>query len=91
MDQGEAKARIHDLLVTGDNRLKQGVRVDKIRTVWEEALALAVEHGLEEQVRPLVRSEGDAPATLFLTGGAGPARAIVASGPFRPDGKSRTS
>jgi hypothetical protein len=54
MDQGEAKARIHDLLVTGDNRLKQGVRVDKIRTVWEEALALAVEHGLEEQVRPLV-------------------------------------
>jgi len=30
-----------------------------------------------EQVRPLLRSEGDAPSTFFLTGGAGPARAIV--------------
>jgi len=50
----DARARIHDLLVTGDNRLKQGVSVEKIRATYEQALALAVEHGLEEQVRPLV-------------------------------------
>jgi hypothetical protein len=66
------------------------------RLIADESLGpVAVKHRTTrltpEQVRPLVRSEGDAPATLFLTGGAGPARAIVASGPFRPDGKSRTS
>jgi hypothetical protein len=50
----EVRARIHDLLITGDNRLKQGVSAVKIRASYEQALALAVEHGLEEQVRPLV-------------------------------------
>jgi hypothetical protein len=30
-----------------------------------------------EAVRPLLRSQGDLPATLFLTGGSGPGRAIV--------------
>ena len=50
----DARARIHDLLITGDNRLKQGVSAEKIRASYEQALALAVEHGLEEQVRPLV-------------------------------------
>jgi hypothetical protein len=54
MDPGEARQRIHDLLLTGDNRLKQGVAADKIRANYEEALAIAVEHGLEEGVRPLV-------------------------------------
>jgi hypothetical protein len=54
MDAGDARARIHDLLLTGDNRLKQGVSPEKIRASWEEALALAREHGLEEQVGPLV-------------------------------------
>jgi hypothetical protein len=54
MDADEARARIHDLLLTGDNRLKQGVSPEKIRGSWEEALALARAHGLEEQVRPLV-------------------------------------
>jgi hypothetical protein len=54
MDVGEAREKIHDLLLTGDNRLKQGVSADKIRANYEDALALAREHGLEESVRPLV-------------------------------------
>ncbi|MFL5928688.1 MAG: hypothetical protein ACJ77E_17290 [Gaiellaceae bacterium] len=54
MDEAEARARIHNLLLTGDNRLKQGVSADKIRRNYEEALAVAREHGLEESVRPLV-------------------------------------
>jgi hypothetical protein len=54
VDDAEARAKIHDLLLTGDNRLKQGVRAEKIRENYEEALALAREHGLEENVRPLV-------------------------------------
>ena len=49
-----ARARIHKLLLTGDNRLKQGVSAEKIRESYEEALAVAREAGLEEQVRPLV-------------------------------------
>ena len=54
MQPDEARARIHDLLLTGDNRLKQGVSADKIRRNYEDALVLAREHGLEESVRPLV-------------------------------------
>jgi hypothetical protein len=54
MDAAEAREKIHDLLVIGDNRLKQGVSVEKIRANYEGALALAREHGLEESVRPLV-------------------------------------
>ena len=54
MDQAGARERIHNLLLTGDNRLKQGVSADKIRANYEEALALAREHGLEEAVGPLV-------------------------------------
>jgi len=54
MDTAEAREKIHDLLLTGDNRLKQGVAADKIRANYEEALALAEEHGLAESVRPLV-------------------------------------
>jgi hypothetical protein len=54
MDVSEAREKIHDLLLTGDNRLKQGVSADKIRANYEDALALAREHGLEESVRPLV-------------------------------------
>jgi hypothetical protein len=46
--------RIHKLLVTGDNRLKQGVAAEKVRASYEEALAVAREAGLEEQIRPLV-------------------------------------
>jgi hypothetical protein len=54
MDADEARAKIHDLLLTGDNRLKQGVSAEKIRQNYEQALAVAREHGLEESVRPLV-------------------------------------
>ena len=54
MDETDARTKIHDLLLTGDNRLKQGVRLEKIRESYEQALAVAREHGLEESVRPLV-------------------------------------
>ena len=50
----EARERIQKLLVTGDNRLKQGVDPQKARESWEQALAVAREAGLEEQIRPLV-------------------------------------
>ena len=54
MDQAEARERIQKLLVTGDNRLKQGVSADKARGSYEQALEVAREAGLEESVRPLV-------------------------------------
>ena len=41
-------------MLTGDNRLKQGVAPEKVRETWDEALAVAREAGLEESVRPLV-------------------------------------
>jgi len=50
----DARTRIQKLLVTGDNRLKQGVDPHKARESWEQALAVAREAGLEETVRPLV-------------------------------------
>ena len=50
----DARARIQKLLVTGDNRLKQGVDPQKARESWEQALEVAREAGLEESVRPLV-------------------------------------
>jgi len=50
----DVRARIQKLLVTGDNRLKQGVDPAKARASWEQALALAREAGLEEKIRPLV-------------------------------------
>jgi hypothetical protein len=53
VEQG-ARERIQKLLVTGDNRLKQGVDPAKARESWEQALAVAREAGLEEQIRPLV-------------------------------------
>jgi hypothetical protein len=50
----DVRERIQKLLVTGDNRLKQGVDPAKARESWERALALAREAGLEERIRPLV-------------------------------------
>ncbi|HET7353846.1 MAG TPA: hypothetical protein VFJ11_07365 [Gaiellaceae bacterium] len=50
----DVRARIQKLLVTGDNRLKQGVDPAKARESWERALALAREEGLEDRIRPLV-------------------------------------
>jgi len=50
----DARVRIQKLLVTGDNRLKQGVDPAKVRETYEEALAVARDAGVEEAVRPLV-------------------------------------
>jgi hypothetical protein len=50
----EARATIQRLLVTGDNRLKQGVAPEKVRESYEQALAVARAAGLEASVRPLV-------------------------------------
>ena len=50
----DARAKIQRLLVTGDNRLKQGVAPEKVRESYEQALQAAREAGLEDAVRPLV-------------------------------------
>jgi hypothetical protein len=50
----DVRERIQKLLVTGDNRLKQGVSADKVRATYEEALALAREAGMEDRIQPLV-------------------------------------
>jgi hypothetical protein len=54
MEDQSAREKIQKLLVTGDNRLKQGVKPEKARESYEQALAVAREAGLEESVRPLV-------------------------------------
>jgi hypothetical protein len=54
MDETDARARIQRHLLTGDNRLKQGVALEKARESFLQALEVAREAGLEEQVRPLV-------------------------------------
>src|SRR4051812_6856710 len=66
---GDARERIQKLLVTGDNRLKQGVDPAKARESYEQALTAAREAGLEDTIRPLVelrladleRLRGEAP------------------------------
>jgi len=54
VDEGDARMKIQKLLITGDNRLKQGVDPAKARESYEQALAVARDAGLEESVRPLV-------------------------------------
>ena len=54
MKGSAAREQIQRLLVTGDNRLKQGVDPAKARESYERALALAREAGLEDSIRPLV-------------------------------------
>jgi hypothetical protein len=54
MADEDARMRIQKLLVTGDNRLKQGVDAAKARQSYEQALEVAREAGLEDSVRPLV-------------------------------------
>ena len=54
MTNDGARFRIQKLLVTGDNRLKQGVAPEKARESYEQALAVAREAGLEDAVRPLI-------------------------------------
>ena len=53
MDEG-ARTRIQKQLLTGDNRLKQGVDPEKARQSFLQALEAAREAGLEDEVRPLV-------------------------------------
>jgi hypothetical protein len=48
------RTRIQKLLVTGDNRLKQGVSAAKARESYEQALEVARAAGIEDAVRPLV-------------------------------------
>ena len=50
----DVRERIQKLLVTGDNRLKQGVAPEKVRASYEQALELAREAGMEDRIRPLV-------------------------------------
>jgi hypothetical protein len=50
----DARERIQKLLVTGDNRLKQGVDPQRVRESYEQALEAAQDAGLEETIRPLV-------------------------------------
>jgi predicted negative regulator of RcsB-dependent stress response len=52
--KGDPRERIQKLLVTGDNRLKQGVDPAKARQSYEQALEAAREAGLEDAIRPLV-------------------------------------
>lgn len=54
MGRDEARERIQKLLVTGDNRLKQGIAPAKVRETYEEALRVAEEAGIADAVRPLV-------------------------------------
>jgi hypothetical protein len=71
----DARARIQKLLVTGDNRLKQGVDPAKARQSYEQALEAAREAGLEDAIRPLVELRL---ADLERLGGESPR-------PSRPD------
>jgi hypothetical protein len=52
--EASQRERIQKLIVTGDNRLKQGVSPEKVRESFEQALELAREAGLEDSVRPLI-------------------------------------
>ena len=52
--EDDARATIQRLLVTGDNRLKQGVALEKVRESYLAALKAARSAGLEDAVRPLV-------------------------------------
>ena len=54
MDDGDAREQIRKLILTGDNRLKQGVAPAKVRESYEAALVLAREAGIEDEIRPFV-------------------------------------
>ena len=54
MDESEAREKIQKLIVTGDNRLKQGVDPGKVRESYEQALAVARDAGIEQRIRPLI-------------------------------------
>ena len=50
----DARNRIQRVLLTGDNRLKQGVPPQKVRESYLQALELAREAEIEERVRLLI-------------------------------------
>jgi hypothetical protein len=50
----DTRIRIQKALLTGDNRLKQGVDPAKIRESYEEALTIARDAGIEDTVLPLI-------------------------------------
>jgi hypothetical protein len=50
----DLRIRVQKALLEGDNRLKQGVAIAKVRESYEHALTLARQAGLEETVGPLV-------------------------------------
>ena len=52
--KGDARDKIQKFLVTGDNRLKQGVDPAKARQSYEQALEAAREAGLADDIGPLV-------------------------------------
>ncbi len=52
--EDDLRTRIQKALLTGDNRLKQGVDPARVRESYEQALELAREAGIEDRVRPLV-------------------------------------
>ena len=54
METDDLRSRIQKSILTGDNRLKQGAGADKARASYEQALELARQAGLEDQVRPLI-------------------------------------
>jgi len=54
MDDADLRDRIQKAILTGDNRLKQGVDPARVRESYEQALALAREAGIEETIGPLV-------------------------------------
>jgi hypothetical protein len=72
----DARERIQKLLVTGDNRLKQGVAPEKVRESYEEALVVAREAGLEGAIRPLVEIRL---ADLARLGGGSPPPVLPAA------------
>ena len=51
---GPEQEQIQKLIVTGDNRLKQGVSPEKARQSYEQALELARKAGEEDRIRPLI-------------------------------------
>jgi hypothetical protein len=59
----EARRRIRQLLLSGDNTLKNrdgAERVERARSRYEEALALAREAGLEDSLQLIVQRRLDA-------------------------------
>jgi hypothetical protein len=54
VDNGNPRTQIQKHLLTGDNRLKQGVAPAKVRESYEAALAFARAAGIEDKVRPLI-------------------------------------